>query len=296
MEAAEGAGAGATGEGARSGVLQALPPHGSRLPDIMLAAAAVAALGAGTLGAAGWIGGAEMLKADFISCCGEVAVGLGGEAAGLEARGGEESPNRSLERDDDGGFGLAVGEVNPPNPPKSCAPEDTEVVRDWGLGADMVGEAKLSNRSPLADPEGDVTFGAAGVDLAAPNDVRLENAEGFSTGLAGGGEVVDGKLNPLKASVRPPMFDEAEGGAGEAMSPKELPRWCCAGAAGCGLEYNDRIDCLRSGRDIPAGAAGVEEVLLGRLAAAGWVLPKKSSPRSESFGLWVLTGAGAGAG
>lgn len=46
-------GAGAAGEGARSAVLQALPPHGSRLPDIMLAAAAVAALGAETLGAGG---------------------------------------------------------------------------------------------------------------------------------------------------------------------------------------------------------------------------------------------------
>lgn len=56
------------GDGAGSGVLHAFPPHGSRLPDIMLAAAAFAALGAGTLGAAGWIGGAEILNADFISC------------------------------------------------------------------------------------------------------------------------------------------------------------------------------------------------------------------------------------
>jgi hypothetical protein len=42
-------GAAAAGEGARSGVLHALPPHGSRLPDIMLAAAAFAALVAGAL-------------------------------------------------------------------------------------------------------------------------------------------------------------------------------------------------------------------------------------------------------
>lgn len=64
---------------------------------------------------------------------------------------------------------------------------------------------KLSKKLPLAEPEGDVTFGAAGVDLAPPKDERLENADGFSTGLAGGGEVVVGKLSPLKASVRPPM-------------------------------------------------------------------------------------------
>lgn len=127
MDAVEAAGA--AGEGARSGVLQALPPHGSRLPDIIFAAAAVAALGAGTLGAGGWIGGAEILNADFISYWGEVAVDLGGETVDFDATGGEESPNRSLERDDEGGFGLAVGEVNPPNP-KSCPPEDTEVVRD----------------------------------------------------------------------------------------------------------------------------------------------------------------------
>lgn len=72
----------------------------------------------------------------------------------------------------------------------------------------MVGEAKLSNKSLRADPEGDVIFGAAGVDLTPPKDARLENAEGFSAGLAGGGEVAVGKLNPLKASVRPPMFDD----------------------------------------------------------------------------------------
>lgn len=69
------------------------------------------------------------------------------------------------------------------------------------------------------------------------------------------------------------------------MSPKELPRWCCTGGAGCGFEYNDRIDCLRSGRDMPAGAAGVDAVLDGRLVVEGWVLPKKSRPSNESLGL-----------
>jgi hypothetical protein len=129
-------------------------------------------------------------------------VDLGGETVD-EFAGGDENPNRSFDRDEDGGLGLAVGELNPPNP-KSC-PLETEVVRDWGFGADTVGEVKLSNKSPLADPEGDVTFGAAGLDLPAPKDERLENADGFSAGLAGGGEVVVGKLSPLKASVRPPM-------------------------------------------------------------------------------------------
>jgi hypothetical protein len=65
IDAVEDAGA---GEDAASGVLHALPPHGSRLPDIMLAAAAFAALVAGALGGAGGcIGGAEILNADLIS-------------------------------------------------------------------------------------------------------------------------------------------------------------------------------------------------------------------------------------
>lgn len=115
-----------------------------------------------------------------------------------------------------------------------------------------------------------MTFGAAGVDFALPKLVKLENGEGFSAGLAGGGEVVVGKLSPLKASVRPPMFDDVEGAVGEAMSPKELVRSCWTGAgAGWGLEYKDKIDCFRSGRDIPLGGAGVDAVLLGRLPVDG---------------------------
>jgi hypothetical protein len=75
------------------------------------------------------------------------------------------------------------------------------------------------------------------------------------------------------------------------MSPNEFPRSCCTGA-GCGFAYRDKIDCLRSGRDIPVGAAGVDAVLVGRLPADGWALPKKSRPSSESLGLCVLGGAG----
>jgi hypothetical protein len=173
-----------------------------------------------------------------------------------------------LESDEDGGLGLGWGggEENPPNP-KSWEFEEIEVFRDWGFVADMVGEVKLAKRSPLADPAGEVTLGAAGVDLALPKFVRFANGEGFSAGLAGGGEVVDGKLSPLKASVKPPMFED-EGACGDAISPNELFRSCWTGA-GCGFEYRDRIDCFKSGRDIPLGAAGVDEVLDGRLPAGG---------------------------
>lgn len=53
---------------------------------------------------------------------------------------------------------------------------------------------------------------------------------------------------------------------------------------------------------MPEGAAGVEEVLEGRLAAAGWALPKKSRPSNESPGFcafgcctgWVVLGGGRG--
>jgi hypothetical protein len=104
-----------------------------------------------------------------------------------------------------------------------------EVFRVWGFCAGIVGEVRLSNRSPLAEPEGEVTLGAAGVDLAPPKLVRLENGEGFAGGCAGGGDVADGKVRPLNASVRPPMFEDVDGAVGEAMSPKELSRLCWAG-------------------------------------------------------------------
>jgi hypothetical protein len=136
-------------------------------------------------------------------------------------------PNRSFDRDEEGGLGFAglvVGEAKPPKP-KSC-PLEIEALRDWELCADRVGEVKLSNRSPLADPEGEVTLGAAGVDLAFEKLARLANGEDFSAGWAWGGEVVVGKLSPLNASVRPPMFDVVEVAGGEARSPKELVRAC----------------------------------------------------------------------
>lgn len=288
IDEAEGAAGAGAGAGSGSGVFQALPPQGSIMP----AAAAVAAGTSGLGGAFGCSDGLVRLNAEFISCCGEVTAGLGGGAGAVAAAGaggGEESPKRSFERDDDGGGGVGFaglgggGEVNPPKP-RSCECDEMEVVRDCCLGADM-GEVKLSKRSPLADPEGEVTFGAAGVDLGFEKLARLAKGDGFSAGLAGGGEVVEGKLNPLNASVKPPMFEDEEGPVGEAMSPKELFRSCVGGAGcGCGLEYSDKIDCFRSGRDIPVGAAGVDEVLLGRLEAGGWVLPKKSSPSNESPG------------
>lgn len=145
---------------------------------------------------------------------------------GAGAEGGEERPKRSLDRDDDGGLGFegwGGGEANPPKP-KSCEFEETDVVRDWGLCADSVGEVRLSKRSPPAEPAGEVTLGAAGVDFVFEKLVRLAKGDGFSAARGGGGDVVEGKVSPLKASVNPPMLFEATGAAGEAMSPKEVLR------------------------------------------------------------------------
>ena len=74
------------------------------------------------------------------------------------------------------------------------------------------------------------------------------------------------------------------------MSPNEGLRSCCGGAGG-GFAYSDRIDCFKSGRDIPVELPGVEEVLAGRLEG-GWGSPKKSSPSNESPGLFCFGGAG----
>lgn len=131
MDAVDGA-AGA-GSGAGSGVLQALPPQGSMLADIILAAAAVATGTSGFGGAEGlgWKEGLERLKAELISCCGEATAGFGGDIEAAGAGGGEDRPKRSFESDDEGGFGfegLVVGEAKPPK--KSCPLEDIDVVRD----------------------------------------------------------------------------------------------------------------------------------------------------------------------
>ena len=74
-----------------------------------------------------------------------------------------------------------------------------------------MGEVRLSNKlPPLADAVGDEIFGAAGGDFLVAKLVRLAKGDGFSAGF-GGGEVADGKLSPLKASVKPPILDDAGG-------------------------------------------------------------------------------------
>lgn len=154
--------------------------------------------------------------------------------------GGEDSPNRSLDREDEGGFGLGAGggDWKLENPPKSWLLDETEVVRDCGLAGGIVGDVRLSNKPPPVLPVegvGEVTLGAAGDDLALPKFVRPAKGDGFSAGFWAGEEVL-GKLNPLNASVNPPMLDDdVDGGGGEASSPNEGVRSCCAGAGG-GLE------------------------------------------------------------
>lgn len=170
--------------------------------------------------------------------------------------------------------------------------DDIEVVRDWGLGT--VGEVILSNKlPPLAEAVGEEILGAAGGDFLLVKLVRFAKGDGCPAGLAGGGDVVEGKLNPLNASVNPPMFDDEDGcgGGGEAISPKEVFRSCCEGPGGC-FAYRDRIDCFKSGRDIPVALLGVEAVLAGRLAVGALVSPKKSSPSNESPGLFGFGAAG----
>jgi hypothetical protein len=72
-------------------------------------------------------------------------------------------------------------------------------------------EAMLSNRPPpLADMPVEVTRGAAGGDLGLEKPLRLAKTSvfwGFG-GRGGADVVVDGKLNPLNASVNPPRFED----------------------------------------------------------------------------------------
>lgn len=105
---------------------------------------------------------------------------------------------------------------------------------DWvrcccGLGGALEGACVSKNPPPLNG--GEATWGAAGVDFVLERLPRLENAEGFACCFWGGGEVVEGKLRPLKASVRPCDWDC---GCGDVRLPKDEFLSCCAGGD-CGL-------------------------------------------------------------
>lgn len=240
MDAVDGS---VAGMGSGSGALHASfppPPHGSMLGGSMLALTAgvetVAVSGCG-LGAGG--GDGLRLKADFISSCGDRTGGGAAAAAAvavvLVEGGGDARPKRSSEADGPeekgllgcAGAGAGAGDAKSVKP-KSC-PKEIESLRDWGLGDEvLVGEVRLSNKLalPAAEAVGEETFGAAGGDLALAKLVRLANGEGFSAGFDGGGELVEGMVNPLNASVKPPMFDEEapEGAGADAISPKEGAR------------------------------------------------------------------------
>lgn len=220
--------------GAGSGVLHALLPQGSIFAENILVTVDVVADTSG-FGAGGG-SGLERLKAELKSCC--VDVQLGGCGAGFAAGGGElASPNGSLDTEDDGGgFGFAGADLKLENP-KSRPLEEIDEVRGWGLGrGGLEGVVRLSNRlPPLMEEVREVTWGAAGVDLALVKGDRFAKGDGFSVGFCGGcdGVLDGGKLSPLKASVNPPKLDDDVDWAGSVVrSPKEDVRSCCTGAGG----------------------------------------------------------------
>lgn len=262
--------AGAAGAG--SGVLHALPPQGSMVLGGSTLATEEVVLATDGFGAGAGAGAGVRLKADFNSCCGEVDVNAdGGETAAGGAGAGEESPNKSSDKGDLGGLGFGGGGDAKLVKPASRPFDEIDAVRDCGFGGGTVGEVRLSNRLPPPLPTeavGEDTLGAAGVDFMLAKLVKLAKGEGFSAGLGAGGEADEGMLSPLKASVKPPMLEADEPGAGDARSPNEDVRSCCV-VAGGGFEYSERIDCFRSGLDIPVEPVGVEAVLAGRLVGAG---------------------------
>ena len=101
-----------------------------------------------------------------------------------------------------------------------------------------------------------------------------------------GAEACDEKFRPLKASLSPPKLDCCPIGDcidGDCIRPKELWRSCCGCGCGFGVEaYNERIDCLRSGREGPDEPRAFPEALEGLSAGAEGGLPKKSRPNNES--------------
>ena len=111
----------------------------------------------------------------------------------------------------------------------------------------------------------------------------------------GAGCEADGlKFRFPKASSSPPKPPPcwAEGDCGP---PKDVWRSCCGGGCGggCGLAaYRERIDCLRSGLEGPAGIFGVEDELDGLAGGIDCGPPKKSRPSNESAAFCCFGGAG----
>lgn len=101
-------------------------------------------------------------------------------------------------------------------------------------------------------------------------------------GCVCGGDVVEAKLRLLKASSRPPDVDGCCG-VGDCMPPKMswLSCWGCCWVRGA-EEYNERIDCLRSGLEGAVVPPGVDVALDGLAADVEDGTPKKSNPRRES--------------
>lgn len=154
------------------------------------------------------------------------AVGTG---AGFDAGAGEEKSSKSPKRSFGGGlagegtFGGGGGDCvkaksRPFDGARAGAGGDFGCVEGAG--------GRLSKKVPPLKGGGDVTFGADGADLVGMlgvNLLRSENADCCFGG--GGGDVVEGKLRPLKAFVKPPKASGCAGGGdcggGEAMPPKD---------------------------------------------------------------------------
>jgi hypothetical protein len=157
----------------------------------------------------------------------------------------------------------------------------------WNAGCSRFFEGRLSKKPPPLNRGGENNCGADGVDFAGTdvaNAVVVEN-EDFGGGCGGADAVAPelGKLRPLKASVSPPNASCGRV-AGDEGPPKEGCRLCGGGwdSAFGADAYRERMDCLRSGLDEPSEPSGLELALDGRAGADVAVLPKKSSPRSES--------------
>jgi hypothetical protein len=77
------------------------------------------------------------------------------------------------------------------------------------------------------------------------------------------------------------------------MPPKDSCRACCCCCGAAGFEaYRDNIDCLRSGLDGAALAAG--PVLDGRAGCDAGPPPRKSKPNSESPALFCFGASARG--
>lgn len=207
----------------------AFPPQGfiALVESIFIALLDVVAGGDFAVGC--W--GEDKLKTEFVEAWVGAAVVVVVVLVVVVGGGDEKRSNISL--DELGGAAGAFAEPIVAPIKLRLLDDEMEVVfvRGGGGGGLVTLEGRSSKRLPPLERPGEVILGGTGGDFGPASASKFEKLDCFCAG----GDVVEGKLRPLKASVSPPKasFFGLDAGCccsgGEARAPNDDVRSCCTG-------------------------------------------------------------------